>query len=143
MIEKLRIAVVVKNLTTVWPKGTIVFSEDDDAEQFCDNIKLKGKTQFLEDEYLMSCVIDTRTAKGDDTLGAFLMMVYHYRYANLSGLGWPSEKVTADDAYQALERLYEHGTLDDSITIKINDADCTISRVSAQNMLITLARELS
>ncbi len=144
MIEKLRIAVVVRNMTG-WKIGSIIFqdSEDDiNTDGYYGNINLSGDYWYHNESQLMSCVIDTRSAKGDATLGAFLCMVWHYRISTRkSGLDWSAKKAQGDSAYLALEKLHKHGP-DDSITIKINDADCTISRVSAKEILKALEQEL-
>lgn len=145
MIEKLRIAVVVSKKDNGFPVGTILFNDGESLRDciFFASIDLTGdrwKFQCYGD--VISTVIDTRSAKGDDTLGAFLEMVWHYRFEDSeSTLDWPPEKCRTDSAYCALLSLYEHGP-DDSITIKINDADCTISRVSAKEILKALEKEL-
>lgn len=145
MVEKLRIAVVVKSGYS-HPKhqvGSIVFrdAESDDI-YFYEDVYLKGRTLAHSDNVILTTVIDTREAKGNAALGAFLMMVKHYRLARTTGLDWPVRECRADDAYRALERLYENGDVDDTITIKINDADCKISRVSAETMIEALRAEL-
>lgn len=131
MVNKLRIAVVVSEQSG-FDVGDIIFCDDNKINPTMDryernyfpNIDLTtrdskhGCILGHNDESLISTVIDTATAKGNEALGVFLLMVDEYRYHdNKGGIGWSNYERLHDNAYKALKSLYENGIVDDTVNV--------------------------
>lgn len=131
MVEKLRIAVVVKAISCQTSKGTIIFGREG-QDYFYDDIELTKNNRVFSESRIFTTVIDTATAKGDATLGAFLCMVKYYRVVSDRGRGlnWSECKNMDDPAFKALQSLYENGP-DDKVAVICECQTKYISRESA------------
>ncbi|GAG28262.1 unnamed protein product, partial [marine sediment metagenome] len=122
--DKLRIACVVEgSIHTTTKRGIILFGESYNGEvepiRLYPDIEMEQDYTTFYHNRLISTVIDTRNAKGNDALGAFLCMVAEYRYhcedhaRGGCGLDWSGSKINTDPAYVALQALYENGVVED------------------------------
>jgi hypothetical protein len=137
MSNLIKVAVITKDNSSKWKRGDIVFNkvpascDMDSREERHGNVNdvtRHYKGGWVNDKNTVATVIDLDNCKEDPTLGAFLLMVFNYRYekyhiklyCGAEGLNWSQSDAKNDPNFQTLVHLYKTGRLPDQEKVEVD-----------------------